>query len=257
MPRNARKASATGIYHVVVRGVNRQDIFHDDDDRERYLLTLKRISEESNADIMGYCLMSNHVHLMIREGDSGISNIMKRMGASYAYWYNLKYGHAGHVFQGRFKSEAVEDNSYLVTLIRYIHSNPVKAHLVARAEDYPWSSCRGYYGGREHPPGMTKTAFILGVFADSRSLAIDRMKQFESSANDDECMEYTEPKRPTMEMARQEIVRRLHGRPPESLREMPADERNGILRDLKATDGLSLRQIAMVTGLTIHQIHKA
>ena len=103
MPRQARRVSSTGVYHIMVRGVNRQDIFSDEEDYRWYLETLKRIATESNLVVLGYCLMSNHVHLLIDENLGGISNAMKRIGISYAYWYNLKYQRSCHVFQSRFK----------------------------------------------------------------------------------------------------------------------------------------------------------
>jgi putative transposase len=83
--------------------------------------------------------MSNHVHLLVRENDDTISRIMSRIGTSYAKWYNQKY-RSGHVFQGRYGSECVEDDKYLLTVVRYIHSNPVKAGLVRELEAYSWSS---------------------------------------------------------------------------------------------------------------------
>ena len=145
MPRQARQVSRTGIYHLIVRGINREVIFHDDEDRQRYLETLARITTDISATTFGYCLMDNHVHILIKEGSNGISNLMHRLGASYAYYYNWKYERTGHVFQNRFKSESVEDDSYLKTVIRYIHQNPVKAGMVNKPEAYQWSSCHVYY----------------------------------------------------------------------------------------------------------------
>jgi REP element-mobilizing transposase RayT len=85
MPRTARVKSRTGIYHIMVRGINRQDIFHDDEDRKRYLDTLKRITVENISEVLGYCIMSNHIHLIIKEGEAGISQLMKRLYKSKEY----------------------------------------------------------------------------------------------------------------------------------------------------------------------------
>ena len=108
MPRQARKESGTGIYHVMLRGINRQDIF-----------------EEQEA----YCLMSNHVHLLLRERTESISISLKHLTVSYAAYYNKCYQRVGHLFQDRFKSEPVNDIEYFVTLLRYVHQNPVKAGI--------------------------------------------------------------------------------------------------------------------------------
>ncbi|MCL6479252.1 MAG: transposase [Peptococcaceae bacterium] len=257
MPRKARQKSETGIYHLIVRGINRQDIFHDDEDRRRFLETLYRVSIKSNSEVFGYCLMSNHVHLLIREGGSGISHDMKRLGISYAFWYNCKYERTGHVFQDRFKSECVENDKYLMTVIRYIHRNPVKAELVKKPEDYYWSSCRVYYGARDNPPGLTQKQLILGLFDDRKEKAVERMRVFEAEDNDDQCLEDIEQKRLSQEIARQVIAEKLNGRPVEALQQMPSDERKKILKQLKQTEGMSIRQIARITGLTVHAIYKA
>jgi REP element-mobilizing transposase RayT len=128
----------------MVRGINRQDIFHDKNDFKRYLETLKKFSFECGVTILGYCLMTNHVHLLIHESDKDVSVFMKRLGISYAYWYNWKYERTGHVFQDRFKSEEIENDAYLLTVIRYIHQNPVKTAIAQNPEEYQWSSCAVY-----------------------------------------------------------------------------------------------------------------
>lgn len=256
MPRKARETSETGIYHVMVRGINRQEIFHDDEDRQRYLQTLKRVTEESKSLVLGYCLMSNHVHLLIKE-DENISHVMKRVGASYAYWYNWKYERTGHVFQDRFKSECVEDNTYLMIVIRYIHQNPIKARIVQKPEDYLWSSCRAYYGARENATNLTQTQFILSIFANQKEKAIERMRDFEAKNDDACCLEDIEKKHLNQEAARQVITEKLNGRPITVLQQLPSEERNEILKQIKEVEGLSLRQIASITGLTVHAVYKA
>lgn len=256
MPRKARETSETGIYHVMVRGINRQEIFHDDEDRQRYLQTLKRITEETKSLVLGYCLMSNHVHLLIKE-DENISHVMKRVGASYAYWYNWKYERTGHVFQDRFKSECVEDDTYLMIVIRYIHQNPIKSRIIQKPDEYLWSSCRAYYGAKENPANLTQTQFILSIFANQKEKAIERMRDFEAKNGDPGCLEDIEKKRLNQEAARQVITEKLNGRPIAVLQQLPAEERNEILKQIKEIEGLSLRQIASITGLTVHAVHKA
>ncbi len=88
---------------------------------------------------------------------------MSRIGTSYAWWYNRKYGRSGHVFQGRYGSERVENDDYLLSVLRYIHNNPVKAKMVQEPEEYRWSSIHVYYGGREYPNGLSEPSFALGI----------------------------------------------------------------------------------------------
>jgi len=165
VPRKPRKKSETGIYHVIVRGIGQQNIFHQEDDFQRYLETTKKISLESGVSVLGYCLMTNHVHLLLREDDGDISVYMKRLGISYAYWYNRKYERIGHVFQDRFKSECVEDDAYLLTVIRYIHENPVKASIISKPEEYEWSS---YYKADRNTVTFPDTSLILRIIHNAK-----------------------------------------------------------------------------------------
>ena len=129
MPRAARKKSSTGIYHVMLRGINGQPVFLDDEDNEKYLQTLKECKALSEFELYGYCLMGNHAHLLLKEGKEDLALVFKRMGARYVFWYNWKYRRYGHLFQDRYKSEAAESDSYFTTVLKYIHQNPKKAGL--------------------------------------------------------------------------------------------------------------------------------
>ncbi|MEN6325889.1 MAG: transposase [Syntrophomonas sp.] len=140
MPRNARQKSESGIYHIMVRGINRQDIFHDDEDMQRYLETIAHMKKENRFKVYGFCLMTNHVHILVQEKEEEISRVMKRIGTSYAWWYNSKYDRVGHLFQDRYKSEGVDNDAYLLSVRRYIHKNPMMAGLAQEPEDYRWSS---------------------------------------------------------------------------------------------------------------------
>lgn len=142
MPRAARRKSATGIYHVLARGINQQRIFEDDDDYAAYLQILARVKRESPFVLYAYCLMDNHIHLLIGEDEAPLSRVVQRIGVAYAYRYNKKHDRSGHLFQDRFKSMPIEDDAYFVTVLRYIHGNPVKAGLCRSPEQYRWSSCR-------------------------------------------------------------------------------------------------------------------
>ena len=153
MARQLRKESATGIHHVMLRGINRQDIFLDSEDYRAFIYYLHKLVRPKNdlgqpipayATFYAYCLMNNHVHLLIREGAENLSSAVKRIAAAYARYYNTKYEHYGHLFQDRFKSEPVNDAAYFFTLLRYIHQNPVAAGLTKDVASYEWSSWREY-----------------------------------------------------------------------------------------------------------------
>ena len=154
MSRKARLASDSGIYHVMLRGVNRQDIFECDKDYLKFMSLMERAAypvdetgkpAEPLLVFYAYCLMPNHVHLLVKEQKHcSISDAMKSISISYAYYFNQKYEHVGHLFQDRFRSETVNDMEYFVQLLRYIHQNPVAGGLVRDVRDYRWSSWREY-----------------------------------------------------------------------------------------------------------------
>ena len=138
MPRQERTKSGTGIYHVMLRGINKQDIFEDDEDYSQFLNILhalvNRCDEQGHnlpphCTFYAYCLMTNHVHLLVRERNEHIGESIKRIGIAYARYYNHKYERNGHLFQDRFRSEPVNSIEYFMTLMRYIHQNPVIAGL--------------------------------------------------------------------------------------------------------------------------------
>ena len=153
MARQLRKKSGTGIYHVMLRGINQQDIFEDEDDYRQMLSILRaqtRRYDKQGSElppyciIYAYCLMSNHIHLLVHEREENISDAMKRVGVIYAQYFNKKYHRSGHLFQDRFRSEPVGSVEYFLTLLRYIHQNPLKAGLVEKVDDYKWSSREEY-----------------------------------------------------------------------------------------------------------------
>lgn len=257
MPRHARKISSTGIYHLIIRGINKEPIFLEDEDRHRFLETLLRISVDTNATILGYCLMDNHVHLLIREGTNSISNLMHRLNASYAYYFNWKYERSGHVFQNRFKSENVEDEAYLMAVLRYIHNNPVKAGMIYKPEVYQWSSCKVYYGGKDYLAGLTDKELVLGLFSDNTKEAVKEFRKFSEMETIDVCMTYTAETKLSDAKALQVIKEVLGEMPLDKLKEMHIAERNAILQKLKSIKGLSIRQIARLTGVGVNIVKRA
>ncbi len=256
MPRKPRKKSETGIYHVIVRGIGQQDIFHERADFQKYLDTMKKLSLETGVSVLGYCLMTNHVHLLLKEDDEDISAFMKRLNVSYAYWYNRKHERTGHVFQDRFKSECVEDDAYLLTVIRYIHQNPIKASIVNKPEEYEWSSCAAYYKKDQNNAAFPDTRLILGMMHREWQKAIEALREFTQEINEDHCLDYNKLKRISESEAFEIVKKRMNGKPATAIQAMNQDERNRVLSYLR-NDGLSLRQICRITGLPFHIARKA
>lgn len=143
MGRRTRIHFAGAVYHVMARGVDGQAIFRDDADRAEFIARLIRIAGESRADILAYCLMGNHFHIAIQVGPVALAAIMQRLLTSYCLSFNLRHDRTGHLFQARYKAILCCDERYLAGLIRYIHLNPVRAGLVEKPQDWPWSSLTG------------------------------------------------------------------------------------------------------------------
>lgn len=160
MSRQWRIEYPGAIYHVLSRGNNRQDIFKTDDDRHLFLELLEELSARFNISIYAYVLMSNHYHLLLQTHEKNLSRGMQWFGVSYTRRFNLNNGQNGHLFQGRFKSIIIENDTYLLRLSYYIHRNPLRALMVKRVNDYPWSSYR-YYGYAKNPPKWLSTELIL------------------------------------------------------------------------------------------------
>lgn len=153
MPRKGREISPTGVYHVMVRGIDRRDIFLDDQDRGKFMKVLRQVTNPKDnndkplsplCNIHAYCLMDNHVHLLLAESEETVGEIMKRISVSYVSYFNKKYERLGPLFQGRFRSEVVGDAGYFIRLMRYIHQNPLRAHMVDSVSEFKWSSWQEY-----------------------------------------------------------------------------------------------------------------
>ena len=148
MPRKPRRLTEAGVYHIVTRGNNRQKLFRKQKDYEFYLGLLERMKEDYEFEVFHYCLMTNHVHFLMKfyDGES-LQKVMQRVNLRYAKYFCREYRSAGHVFQDRFKSFAIEKDSYLLECGRYIERNPLNAGMVKDLLEYRWSSFVHYgYG---------------------------------------------------------------------------------------------------------------
>ena len=127
MPRKARQKAESGIYHVMLRGIDRQLIFEDTEDYLRFLNIVQECREICGFQLFAYCLMGNHVHLLLKVRNDDLETVFKRIGGRYVYYYNVKYQRIGHLFQDRFRSEPVDDDAYFLSVLRYIQIG--RAHV--------------------------------------------------------------------------------------------------------------------------------
>ena len=247
MARQARTKSESGIFHIMMRGVNKQRIFLDKQDYKKFIQILIDCKRISKFELYAYCLMPNHIHLLIKENDEDISKIMKRIGCRFVYWYNAKYQRVGHLFQDRFRSEPIETDDYFLCALRYIHQNPVKGKLVENCAEYPYSSYQWYYEN--------------GVLVDKeKALSMISIKQFgeyHEKTEKKSFIELTESKKIITDENAEEIYDALMNA--ENIHDISIlnkDDKKAIIKKLKEK-GLSIRQVTTLTGLTKRQVEKA
>ena len=238
MSRKQRILSPTGYYHIVTRGVGQQILFETDEDYLFFINRLQKCQEKDPFDIMAYCLMENHIHMLLRV-DEGLDRIMKRILTSYAYYYNSKYERSGHVFQNRYTSQIVETEGYLLAIVRYIHNNPPKAGICSR-EEYPWSSWHEYIGFSK----LTNTRPIIELVGGRESFL-----QFSKLPDDNKYLEADERQRISDTKAREIICNTLNLTSGTQIPSMNRVKRNAALRLLKKK-GLSVRQMERLTGIS-------
>lgn len=247
MPRQARKKAESGIYHVMLRGIDRQLIFEDSEDHFRFLDIVQECRQLCNFKLYAYCLMGNHVHLLIKVQESGLETIFKRIGGRYVYYYNAKYQRTGHLFQDRFKSEPIDDDSYFLTVLRYIHQNPVKAKLCSKVEEYPFSS----FGEYLRESTFVDTGFALGMIERSE------FASFSNTPNTDTCLELTaSSRRAVTDTQAQAFIEKIsHCKTIVEFQRLEEKKKECFIKKIY-DKGVSVRQLSRLTGITKGMVEK-
>jgi len=240
MPRPGRIKSDIGIYHVVLRGINRQVIFHDDEDYKKLLFTFADIKQVSGFTIYAYCIMDNHCHFLIKEGDERLDKIFIRFGPKFVYWYNLKYSRVGHLFQNRFWSEPIKNDKHFVAVLRYIHQNPIKAGLCTDISDYKWSSFREYLAN----PYFIDIYFALGLMSKN-----DFINLHKDDSNEKHLDFESITLRKTDLQAKKIIQQISNCHSVSEFQALNSLQQNHYIRKIRNA-GLSIRQTSRLTGIS-------
>ena len=267
MPRGAREKSATGIYHIMLRGVDRRVIFEDEDDALHFIGLLRADKVRCGFALYGYCCMGNHVHLLLKEaarpsmlahGEQEIEIgpgepleiVMKRITVAYVMYFNRRHHRTGHLFQDRYRSEAIGTDAYLLQALRYIHRNPVKAGLCETPGEYALSSWRDYMGERDD--GAADTDFILGM------MSREELAAFTMAENEDRFMDLGEkPRRLLTDAEVQRLMKKKTGcATAEEFRMLKREARTAGVKKL-ARAGAQITQLSRVTGLSRPAIYAA
>ena len=236
------------VYHVTSRGDRRELIYRSDDDRILHLAILAQAMNRFDAQLLAYCLMGNHFHLVLHTRRANLSRLMRHVNGVYTQSFNRRHGLAGHVFQGRYKALFVEHEAYLLEVARYVVLNPVRAAMVRAAVDWPWSSYRDTAGHRSAPAWLATEA-ILSQFATRQRAAVTAYRAF-VAAGKGQPSPWSALKNELYLGSEQfvhDLLLRLDERTP--LRDIPQAQRRPIARALEAYTREHLgRDAAMVAA---------
>lgn len=247
MPRKPREKSSSGIYHIMLRGINQQSIFEDEEDYLKFLEILEKYKLICQYKVFAYCLMSNHIHLLLKIEDVELDLTMKRLAGSYAQWYNWKYYRKGHVFQDRFRSEPIEDDAYFLTVLRYIHQNPIKAGLAQRLEEYKFCSYFDYFCEESNIVDM-EFAFSM--------LNKDEFITFNNEQNTDVCLEIDTARNNINDIDAKKMIKRISNCDNiAEFQRLPKEQREKYILKMKES-GISIRQISRLTGTSFYLVRK-
>jgi len=179
MPRQARLDVPGALHHIMVRGINKSNIFEDDLDKGQFLERIGQTINEGKCTVYAWVFMSNHVHILFKSGQDGISAVMRKLLTWYAMYFNRRHKRTGHLFENRYKSILCDEENYLLALVRYIHLNPIRAKIIQTLEEldsFPWSGHRGIVGKAKHPWMDIDT--VLLQFGSTKRKAINEYRRF-------------------------------------------------------------------------------
>ena len=238
MSRLAREISPTGLYHIVFRGINKQHIFEEDTDYQKMIHILKDLKTEMNFEIYAYCFMANHAHILLKENQAGdISRIMKRLLTKYAMYFNKKYQRSGSLIANRYKSQAVDVDNYFLSVVRYIHQNPIKANLTKNIDSYRWSSYNEY---------LCEDAFLVDTYFVLGMIPIEIFEKFHQ-LDETEVFLVNDRLKTSDDAIRREIMKE-YNMEPFQIGSLSRNIRNTILYELR--ERYSIRQLERVTGVS-------
>lgn len=244
--RGSRRRSKSGYYHLVIRGVNKQNIFYEECDMIFFKLLMKKFGKKYSIIYHAYALMDNHVHLLIEDPKKNLSKFMQVLCSVYARYFNRKYDRIGHLYQDRFASETIENNGYLVIVCRYILLNPEKAGI-CKAHEYKWSSYNAYKS--------TDDIICKKVFPELLGKQ-ESFYNYIQKENTDECLEIG--LRPSEKAERNiQIVKKILGTENPIINPALSENEKLLLIKRMRKQGLSINTISRITGVGRYVVRKA
>jgi REP element-mobilizing transposase RayT len=179
MPRMARVKTYDSIFHIICRSISEVNLFKTNEDKLKYISLIKKYQKVHSFIVYGYCLMDNHLHMIIDANGADISAVMHSINFSYAQYFNGTHKRHGHLFQDRFKSKIIDNDLYLFVASAYIHKNAMDIITYKNCpEKYEFSSLGVYLGLRKDPFGLVSSSFVLGLFGSDPKGARERYRRF-------------------------------------------------------------------------------
>lgn len=255
MPRLPREYNEIKVYHIILRGIDKQDIFFDDKDRYKFLEIIKETKIKYDYEVYAYCLMNNHIHVVIYDKTNLLSKIMQSIEISYSIYFNKKYERIGHLFQNRFLSKKIENKEYFVSACRYIHQNPAKAKM-EKTEKYKWSSYREYLVRKK----IINPNMLLSILSSDRKQAKEEfIKIHNNNSNQEiyELMEYEMKENLTDEQLSQYICELLEINNTHEILNFNNKKRDEMLAKIKEQNKVKCSQLARVIGINRKIIERA
>ena len=241
MPRKPRELSPGGVYHIILRGINKQTVFASHQEKAYFLDVLQRMGKEGEYEIFAYCLMNNHAHMLLKTGSKPLDVSMKRISVSYVYFYNKLNNRSGSLFDNRYTSVVIKDEVQFMVCARYIHNNPVKAGVVKQPGHYPWCSYRFYTGVASESPVPLNTGTLLSFYHTDVNQALRYMQEFTES-------EIHKEPTPLMESI-DNILGQEHVLA-DKLKHLPRQRRDTIIRRILAQTGARANELSEMLGLS-------
>ena len=282
MSRPLRIEFPGAVYHVTSRGDRREMIYRDDADRALQLEVIAQAMDRFDAQVLAYCLMGNHFHLVLHTRRANLSRLMRHVNGVYTQRFNRRHGLVGHLFQGRFKAILVDRDAHLLALCRYVERNPVAVSMVAAPEDWPWSSCRAHLGQAATPGWLDSDGlhgYLLGATVSSaaeRRRAVQRYAKLVAAAQDDDASFWQETLRGQVYLGDEAFVERMqaqaepqrvaHKGIPKAQRLRPLTlqdcvtqcdgDRSRTLHMAYREAGLTMTALAEQTGLSVSHVSR-
>ena len=242
--RMKKENTNTHFFHIMIQGINKEFIFHDENDKKKYIKIMKDTKETNNIMILSYCIMNNHAHILIYEKNiENLSKYMHKVNLIYAKYYNKRHNRVGYVFRDRYKMQPIYSEKHLQSCVRYIHNNPVKAKMCKKASEYKYSSCYNniFYTGTELEKNIKKNLYV-------QEESISTIEEDFTFMEDEQNKEQICSKRLSEIMIKNNITRN----------EFYQDEKliNSTIKKLKIENNISYRIMEKVLGINRKRLRK-